>query len=379
MSTREPESRTRTRRRLGSLIVEARPGFASGERSEDGVIQLRMNNVSKEGALDLRGAPRVPADARRVRQYCLEPGDVLFNCTNSQELVGKTALFLGHSEPVVYSNHFLRLRTKPDQLYPGFLKYWLIDKWKKRLFEARSVRWVNQATMRLDTLAGLEIDLPSITEQSRISTTLDTADQIRRKRRRASTEVDALKRAIFLCMFGSVKENAKQFSKEHLGELIRVRSGDFLPAREMDASGTHSVYGGNGITGRHSSYMFEESKIVIGRVGVYCGAIHVTEPKSWVTDNALYVSEFSPHLVFDYLTWALRVANLNKRASQAAQPLISAGRINSVEIIVPPMKLQLLFKERISKLRDIGARLNCLVSESDALFASLAQRAFGKL
>jgi type I restriction enzyme S subunit len=199
---------------------------------------------------------------------------------------------------------------------------------------------------------------------------------IRRKRHQALTGIDNLLHAVFFDMFGDVKANPKRFNKEPLGKLVRVRSGDFLPARNMDTSGTHAVYGGNGINGRHSSYMFDEPKIIIGRVGVYCGAVHVSEPKSWVTDNALYVADFRSDLDFDYLSWAVRIADLNKQASQAAQPLISAGRINTVEILIPPMRLQLAFKERLAKLRDIGERLNRLASEADTLFASLSQRAF---
>jgi len=44
----------------------------------------------------------------------------------------------------------------------------------------------------------------------------------------------------------------------------------------MDSSGEYLVYGGNGVNGRHSEYMFEQPQLIIGRVGVYCGAVHIT-------------------------------------------------------------------------------------------------------
>src|SRR5712691_2653036 len=94
---------------LGDLLRDADPGFASGERSADGVLQVRMNCVDSDGGLDLGVAPRVPPIPRLAR-YLLEPGDVLFNATNSPELVGKSAFFSGSDEPVTFSNHFLRLR-----------------------------------------------------------------------------------------------------------------------------------------------------------------------------------------------------------------------------------------------------------------------------
>ena len=50
--------------------------------------------------------------------------------------------------------------------------------------------------------------------------------------------------------------------------------------------GNIPVYGGNGITGYHSQANVFEETIVIGRVGYYCGSIHLTHSKAWVTDNA---------------------------------------------------------------------------------------------
>src|SRR5688500_5043385 len=79
--------------KLGDLLEQAQAGFAIGERSVDGVIQLRMNNVSTAGLLDWSSFIRVPADTETIARYQLLTGDVLFNNTNSAELVGKSAYF----------------------------------------------------------------------------------------------------------------------------------------------------------------------------------------------------------------------------------------------------------------------------------------------
>ncbi len=86
------------------------------------------------------------------------------------------------------------------------------------------------------------------------------------------------------------------FPSRPLGELISMSSGEGLTSSQMDASASYPVYGGGGLNGRYSRYMFEEPKIVIGRVGARCGRVFVTEPKAWVTDNALYLTEISSDL-----------------------------------------------------------------------------------
>jgi hypothetical protein len=81
--------------------------------------------------------------------------------------------------------------------------------------------------------------------------------------------------------------------------------------------------------------ILEKKNTVGGRVGVYCGAVHLSEPKSWVTDNALYIYELKDDFDVQYLVVALRVANLNQYAGRAAQPLVSGNRIYPVPILVP--------------------------------------------
>jgi type I restriction enzyme S subunit len=104
-----------------------------------------MNNVTTKGNLDWTSFIRVPASEKQVRKYSLRPGDVLFNSTNSSDLVGKTAAFDGHSEPIVFSNHFVRLRTDETKLDPQYLARWLTFTWQQRVFESLCTKWVNQA------------------------------------------------------------------------------------------------------------------------------------------------------------------------------------------------------------------------------------------
>jgi len=159
--------------RLDSLVVEGQSGFACGERDPEGVIQLRMNNVDTRGNFVWDEFIRVPADEDTIRQYKLEPGDVLFNNTNSVELVGKSALFTGYSEPVVYSNHFTRLRMDRTQLLPDILVAWLNLQWYRGVFANICNRWVGQSAVKPDKLLALDFPLPPLAEQKRIAAILN--------------------------------------------------------------------------------------------------------------------------------------------------------------------------------------------------------------
>jgi type I restriction enzyme, S subunit len=75
-----------------------------------------MNNISTEGRFDWSKIRRVPIPAKGLNGLAVQAGDVLFNHTNSPELVGKAAYFAGHNEVITFSNHFLRLRPRSERL-----------------------------------------------------------------------------------------------------------------------------------------------------------------------------------------------------------------------------------------------------------------------
>lgn len=186
---------------LGELIRDVKPGFAVGERTPDGVIQVRMNNVDIEGNLDLTNAIRVPATGKQIATCSLSEGDVLFNNTNSTELVGKSAVFRRHDELVTFSNHFTRLRVHPGLLEPRYLARWLSCQQQHRVFEGLCTRWVGQSAVRSEKLLALEIPLPPLPEQKRIADILDMADAVRRKRREAISHAKDFLNSLFEDMF----------------------------------------------------------------------------------------------------------------------------------------------------------------------------------
>ena len=140
-----------------------------------------------------------------------------------------------------------------------------------------------------------------------------------------------------------------------LGDVLRVKSGSFLPARAMNLEGQYPVYGGNGISGYHDEYLFGSPQVVIGRVGALCGAIHHTSSECWITDNALYISERKMQFDDDFMVHLLRFLNLNRLSNSMAQPVISGKAIYGVEIPLPPIEEQ---RRIVAILRDRMAAID---------------------
>ena len=136
-----------------------------------------------------------------------------------------------------------------------------------------------------------------------------------------------------------MKLRKDKWNKVKLESIFKLKSGNSLPAHKI-VTGDFPVYGGNGIVGYHNEFMVEEPTIVIGRVGEYCGSIHLSESKSWITDNGLYPIEYFKEIETKFLKENLSFANLNSYARKTGQPSISQSSIASIEIPLPPLEEQ---------------------------------------
>lgn len=125
------------------------------------------------------------------------------------------------------------------------------------------------------------------------------------------------------------------YPMEKLYKVIRMNSGLFLP-KNKQIEGEYPVLGGNGVTGNHNAYCFSGKRIVIGRVGEYCGNIHIVDGKYWITDNAFKVDKISNIVSWEYLAIALEYMNLNQYRSISAQPSISQSKILNLSLPIPP-------------------------------------------
>lgn len=222
----------------------------------------------------------------------------------------------------------------------------------------------------------LVIPLPALSEQRRIVEILDQADALRKKRAEADKIAERIFPALFYKMFGDPVKNDKRFTRERLGSLMKVKSGESVPVKKLHPTGGFPVYGGNGINGYHTDYMLDGPVVVIGRVGQYCGSVYYSRQRCWVTDNALFVCECDRRLHPRYLAEALKTAKLNQYASRAGQPLVSGSRIYPVEILVPPMPLQLQFAKQIEDLDVLLAQARRSGQSLDSLNSAMLYRVF---
>jgi len=157
-------------RDLKHISLDIGAGFATGKSELDsgGVPHVRPMNINESGQFVSAGMRFITEEDYKGREeYALESGDVLFNNTNSVELVGKTCLI---ETPIrgAYSNHMTRIRVNPDLCVPRFVALILHNAWRKGLFTDRATRWIGQAGINAKNLGEFRIPLPPLEVQKEI-------------------------------------------------------------------------------------------------------------------------------------------------------------------------------------------------------------------
>ena len=155
---------------VGDVCMGIHPGFASGQHNStgQGVPHLRPMNITREGRLDLSDL-RYVADKDGAR---LKRGDVLFNNTNSNELIGKTC-WIDTDQEFAFSNHMTRLQLG-EGMSPSFVAGQLHFLWMTGYLRYRCTSHVNQASISSKTLAQtIPFFVPPSREQERIVAKLD--------------------------------------------------------------------------------------------------------------------------------------------------------------------------------------------------------------
>lgn len=157
-----------------------------------------------------------------------------------------------------------------------------------------------------------------------------------------------------------------EWIKTSLGDTISFSSGESLPKQNWEP-GSVPVYGGNGISGYHRKSNINTIRLIIGRVGEHCGNAYITEEQSWVTDNALITSFKGEIHSLDFWQYLLSSLELRKQAYSSAQPVITGGILNRINVCLPPYEQQQKIAKILSTVDNLIEKTQTLIDKYTAI------------
>lgn len=363
-------------------------------------------NVDKQNLLE--GTPVTYRERPSRANLVAANDDILFA---KMQATNKIIHVNPEAENAIFSTGFFNLRPRPTRLHSRYLLWFL----RSSIFQNAKDQLCTGATQRALTLSGLqEIEIPlpaTIEEQKRITTILDTADSIRRKRKKMIAMTDTVLSAIFLQMFGDPLKNPFGFSTDRIGEHLSeerpgTQSGPFgsaLKKHEYIDSGI-PVWGVDNVQSNEfvdtaklfiseekfeqlERYNVEPGDILISRAGTV-GRMCIAEPKvdkSIISTNLVRVvldleSLLPEYFVSLFTYFPHRLGTLKANNKKNAFTFLNPRTLKALEIVIPPIKLQKEYRTLKHAMKSQVSKAEKQLGEMNQLVDSLSQRAFqGKL
>lgn len=183
----------------------------------------------------------------------------------------------------------------------------------------------------------------------------------------------------------SAKKKVKIESKweiTFLDKVCEIYQPQTITSQQILNEGDYKVFGANGVIGYYSEYNHEESEIAITCRGATYGTVNFTEPKSWITGNAMVVRPKTNKILKGFLKNYLRNVNLKSVITGTAQPQITRTNLAPFPIPLPPLEVQKKIVKEIEDLdeKEVNGREEILNSKKviEKLINNLSGNAFIK-
>ena len=167
-----------------------------------------------------------------------------------------------------------------------------------------------------------------------------------------------------------------------LGDTCEMYQPKTISGKEMVEDGAYPVFGANGVIGRYDKFNHEEPQLLITCRGATCGTVNVSEPKSWITGNAMVVRPKDDSIELQFLEYLFRGGiDIARAITGAAQPQITRTNLAPLDITYPvaieeQRRIVGILDEAFEGLATAKANAEQNLQNARALFESHLQAVF---
>ncbi|POB09491.1 restriction endonuclease subunit S [Sulfobacillus sp. hq2] len=180
---------------LRSILLKAQYGLSLPLMASDpgsGIPVLRMNNI-RHGVLDISDV-KFLSQTDVTPEYILDDGDVLFNRTNSLDLVGKSACYDANLIlPLTFASYLIRLKPNSKVVVGHFLTLFLNSEKGQQQIRKIITPGVSQANISASNLMEILVPVPPILEQTKIIGFVNSIQQLKASYSAEKDKITSLK------------------------------------------------------------------------------------------------------------------------------------------------------------------------------------------
>jgi len=230
-------------------------GFGVGREEQDltekGYIQIRPTNLDEFGNLKFdRNIYLGNEYLEKKKSNIIQKKDILFNNTNSQELVGKTAFF-DLDGTYFHSNHITRIKVDESYLRPKFLWILLNLYQERNVFYTLCTNWNNQSGIGIELLNSIKIIIPSFEIQDKV---ISIKENSIRQKRQNEAEAERLLATIDDYLLKELGITLPVPPENTLNDRIFTTTLKEISGGRFDSNYYHNYHKNNFISFRKSTY-----------------------------------------------------------------------------------------------------------------------------
>jgi type I restriction enzyme S subunit len=372
--------------------------------SDDSVVCLRTKNIQKQ--LDERDLIAVPSSFVKRDELYVKAGDILISTANSWNLVGKSVRIKKTLHNSTIGGFISLLRPKTEQVDPDYLFRFITMNETQSRIRNLGKQTTNISNLDRVRFLQLEIPLPPLETQKQIAAVLEKADQLRKGFQQMEQELNSLAQSVFIDMFGEPVTNPKGWDKAPLSVIVdrflggkslvaaddqnteyknrvlkisAVTSGEFKPRESKPLPNDyvpqveHFVKAGDLLFSRANT-----TELVGATTMVFDEHTGLVLPDKlwrfvWKDEKSL-----SPVFIWQQLCGAGVRKEISKLSSGSGGSMknISKGKLNTLQIVFPPLELQQKFERIYLKLRVELSNNQQQIKFAEQAFNALIQKAF---
>lgn len=354
---------------------------------------LRITDI-QDGKVDWESVPYCSCSPRERAELQLADGDIVFARTGAT--TGKSFQIKRAPIASVFASYLIRVRPN-EKVVSSYLAHFFqsSDYWRQ---VNKHLRGAGQPGVNSTSLKSLRVPIPPLSEQRRIASILDQADELRAKRRASLAQLDTLTQSLFVEIFGDPLANPKRIKTAKLGSLCtRITDGTHQPPK-WSTAGHPFLFVSNIVTGEitwdteklisdetHAELTrrcpIELNDVLYSTVGSYGVPVIVRTKRKFAFQR--HIAHLKPdHKLLDseFLAAMLASPPLRRQADRAAkgvaQKTVNLSEIREFVVFEPPILLQREFARHVAAVEEHKAKQRASLAEMEELFTSLQYRAF---
>jgi len=185
---------------IGELASEVKYGTSAPAKG-GGYTYLRMNNITQEGHWNFQRLKSIELSESEFKKYSVKSGELVFNRTNSKELVGKTAVYK-EDKPAVIAGYLIRVRFR-DETNPWFVWGHLNSKYGKSYLFNLCRNIVGMANINSKELQSIPILNPPLALQNHFAAIVEKVEALKTRYEQSLADLETLYAALSQKAFSS--------------------------------------------------------------------------------------------------------------------------------------------------------------------------------